>query len=819
MEREKPRKLNDSVYEFYGVEDYKLEVVAFHGLCFSTYKNAYITTWQDRDEGRCWLRDFIAKRSPEARVLSVSYDSCAQKSDEAGRMTFSNLGRILVKDLIHLAKVGQRGCPVVLIGYCLGGLVIEQLCIEAEKQYDQAPDGASKGRLDEFLTNVRAVLYLDTPHAGSTLGDYLREKHQCEGPVLEYLSKSSSSLSSLSREFDSLAFEKEWERFICWYGFVTTVWDSKTISTTGLEVVTESSCRRDAKHFFPIKADHSGNAISTAWNQLDGVWDKLQGTIETIRKRMELPPDVSSFCLVDGLKLPSTKSSEVVKQKPQEKEPIEVRESDELCVMYEPDDNSKVELELIFFPGTANDRAYKSTWMSKDGKDCWLQTWLPQAFPTARILAVSLLAVDEEEFDLELNCENLIDAITSYHQKASWRPLILVGHCKGGLIIKRLCNKIQEEVAKNPTNADQLQGFLRSVRGFAYYGTSHAGYDSEDSSTDFSSRAVGRLNSAFEQFISSYGCKELALVETHPTRMCSSKPVFVDESSASHGIQRNSFFPVAADHISICRPESPSSNSFLYLTHFIHTTMQEVQYRNLNVRRKKPRGLAILISMEEGRLGSDIDRRRFVDMADYIKFCPVAIVDRRAEELRKIIQEVLRDVDDEDECILCCVSAHGFISGGKQFIYYKKEVPVELLSAVLEPIIACPKLVGKPKVFVINASRVFEQEPVVRKPDQIMPETVVPKPDQIMPEAEDCLLIHSCCPGESVWRRQTGYEKGTLFIGEVTDLVKFLHQTTDVQDIFAEVKRRVPELATKLGRTQVPKIHSSLTKRLSWRPR
>ncbi|KAL3692083.1 hypothetical protein R1sor_005734 [Riccia sorocarpa] len=495
-------------------------------------------------------------------------------------------------------------------------------------------------------------------------------------------------------------------------------------------------------------------------------------------------------------------------------------ESDDLYVMYEPNKvNSKVELELIFFPGTASDGAYRSTWMSKDGKDCWLQTWLPKAFPTTRILAVSLLAADDEELDLELNCENLIAAITSYHQSAGRCPLILVGHCKGGLMIKKLCNKIKEKVAENTTDADQLQGFLRSVRGFAYYGTSHAGYDSEDSSSDISSRAVGRLNTAFEQFITSYGCKELALGETRPTQLCSSKPVIVDESSASHGIQRNSFFPVAADHISVCKPESPLSNSFLYLKHFIHTTMQEcssnpvivdessashgiqrnsffpvaadhisvckpesplsnsflylkhfihttmqeVHYRNLNVRRKKLRGRAIIISMEKKRPGSDIDRRRFVDMADYIKFCPVQILDRREQELRNIIQEKLRnEVDNEDECILCCVSAHGFISGGKQFIYDENEVPIEL-SAVLEPIIACPKLVGKPKVFVINACRVFQPEPPVRNPYHIMP------------EAEDCLLM--------------------------------------------TLERRVPELAATLLKRQVPEIHSTLSKRLSWRLR
>ncbi|KAL2608176.1 hypothetical protein R1flu_026749 [Riccia fluitans] len=148
MELREPQKLNDSVYEFYSHAEFELEVVAFNGLCFSAknLENAYTTTWQDEVGRRCWLRNFIPSKFPKARILSVSYDSCAQVSDEAGIMSFSNLGRILVQDLIHLAKVGQRGCPVVLVGYCVGGLVLQQLCTEAEKQFDQAPDGITARR-------------------------------------------------------------------------------------------------------------------------------------------------------------------------------------------------------------------------------------------------------------------------------------------------------------------------------------------------------------------------------------------------------------------------------------------------------------------------------------------------------------------------------------------------------------------------------------------------------------------------------------------------------------------------------------------------
>ncbi|KAL3691801.1 hypothetical protein R1sor_005452 [Riccia sorocarpa] len=751
-------KLNDSVYEFYRGEDYELEVVAFHGLCFDTYKNAYITTWLDKDERRCWLRDFIGKQHKKSRVLSVSYDSCAKKSSEGGKMPFSKLGRILVENVIHLAKVGKQGCPVVLIGYGLGGLVIQQLCVEAQEQIDEAPDPASKGLLEEFLKNVRAILYLDTPQAGSSLGDYLRKRHQCEGPVLEYLSESSASLSGLNRGFDLLIANRKWERFICWYSYATEVWNSIIKLTPGLEVVTELSARRDAEDFTTIKAGHSGKAVSTAWDDLVGVWNNLHEKV-----------------------------------------------SEQLYLMYEPNNdgsNSNVELELIFFPETADDHAYESTWKSKDGNDCWLQTWLPKEFPRARILAVSLPVMDGEDIELKLNCDNLINDITSYHQSESWCPLFLVGHGKGGIVIKKLCNEVEKEVVNRPA----LEPFLRSVRGVAYYGTSHTGSHSEYSSGGITPVDVGRLNSDFKWFITNRGCKELILGETRPTQQGSSTSVIVDEFSASHGIERNSFFPVAADHSSICKPDGPLSNSFLYLKHFIHTTMQEAEYRNLNVRRKKRRGLAIIISMEDGRVGSDIDRRRFEDMADYINFEWKAIVDGEAEDLERNVQALLEQVKEEDECLLCCVSAHGFIRGGELFIYDTHNEAINLRPVVLTPVTESPKLVGKPKVLVINACREFE-------------DSFVPKPEQIMPNADDCLLMYSCRLGEEGWRRTNGYEKGTLFVGEVTNQVKWLYRTTDVQDIFAEVKRRVWELAPEVGKEQLPMLHSSLSKRLSWRPR
>ncbi|KAG6552420.1 hypothetical protein Mapa_005981 [Marchantia paleacea] len=821
MKREEPVQLSDSVYEFHRPNgDFEVELVFFHGLCFSEYADAYETTWkvEDRFEGtKCWLRDVVPVTLPRARILAVSYDSCARVSDGAGRMSFSSLGKILVQDLIHLAKVGQRGCPVVLVGYCLGGLVIKQLCTEAERQLDHAPDGSSKGRLDQFLTNVRANVFLDTPHAGTDLAEHLKTKEKCDGPVLEYLDSSSASLGHLNSDFESLDNEREWERFSCWYFRKTLVWSSLKLSNSGLQVVEEESARRGQGKFFCVAADHSGKASSER-SQLEQPWNQLEEFVADVVSKTKLPQQAQD-------KIYKCPTSLRVKAGTKER-----RLNDSLHEIYLP--VAEVKMELIFFPGPLDKDGCKATWMTEDNKHCWLQTWLPEAFPEARILTVSYnsFSASLARFDPVLISEILIDDLI-LRRRHGWCPLILVGHCFGGLVIKELCNTVENAIGKNE-DSKCLQEFLGSVRGIAFYGTPHSGYKQseneastpslgageEKGSTNpseprlWSRKDVGRLNSGYMRFVLSLGWKELALGETHPTQQVtgSRKSVIVDEFSASNGIKRDSFFPIAADHFTLCKPKSPTSNCFQYLVHFIHTTMNEAQYANMNVRRKKRRGIALMIGMEKGRVGSDADRFRLEDMADYLHFDVIAVLDRKASEIPQVVETILaEDVNEADECIVCCVNAHGAVSDGIHFIYDNDGNGVELLSEILKPISDYYLLAGKPKVFVVNSCRGIRGETESTSSNS--------QEQNDLQGKEDCLLMYSSKLDTESWRRETGYSKGTLFISELAYHISLLYQTTDVQDIFKKVEEKVPEIAARMKVDQCPVIYSSLKKRLSWR--
>ncbi|OAE35636.1 hypothetical protein AXG93_645s1060 [Marchantia polymorpha subsp. ruderalis] len=134
-------------------------------------------------------------------------------------------------------------------------------------------------------------------------------------------------------------------------------------------------------------------------------------------------------------------------------------------------------MELLFFPGPQGKDGYKATWMTEDSEHCWLEDWLPEAFPEARIWTVSY---DLAEIDPELISENLITTLI-LSRSYGWCPMILVGHCVGGLVIKEFCSFVVNKIGKGE-NSKRLQEFLGSVRGIAFYGTPHSAYTQSETS-------------------------------------------------------------------------------------------------------------------------------------------------------------------------------------------------------------------------------------------------------------------------------------------------------------------------------------------------
>jgi hypothetical protein len=113
-------------------------------------------------------------------------------------------------------KLGQR-CGFVLIGHCVGGLIIKSLVEEAKKwEYNMAKnplDEQSKKRANKFLKNLKGIVFYAVPHAGSKLESYFQRcnsnwSNKIFGVKLarfmENLKPNQSRMENLSTTFDSI---------------------------------------------------------------------------------------------------------------------------------------------------------------------------------------------------------------------------------------------------------------------------------------------------------------------------------------------------------------------------------------------------------------------------------------------------------------------------------------------------------------------------------------------------------------------------------------------------------------------------------------
>jgi hypothetical protein len=148
------------------------------------------------------------------------------------------------------------------------------------------------------------------------------------------------------------------------------------------------------------------------------------------------------------------------------------------------------QVDVIFVHGLQlwnHKTAYETTWVSqvneegcKRMKVLWPREWLPSeqldGFKEARILSVSYNSLPYGLSDLTLQntAKALVREFVDVEKVGQRRPVILVGHSLGGLIIKMICN---EAIDKNLGNANMQQyvSFLSNIRGIFCYATPHKG--------------------------------------------------------------------------------------------------------------------------------------------------------------------------------------------------------------------------------------------------------------------------------------------------------------------------------------------------------
>ncbi|KAJ9578453.1 hypothetical protein L9F63_005323 [Diploptera punctata] len=235
------------------------------------------------------------------------------------------------------------------------------------------------------------------------------------------------------------------------------------------------------------------------------------------------------------------------------------------------------------------------------------------------------------------------------------------------------------------------------------------------------------------------------------------------------------------------------------------------------------RGYALLINHFEfnsklnlnNRNGSEVDLKRLQETLANLGFEIQVHQDKTVAGIKKIIKNVAQKTDHSDcDCLLVVVSTHGKAYGelyAKDNLYSVQEL--------WDPFIECPSLIGKPKIFFIQACRGKKLDSGL-----ILSNSINECVAYTSPSSPDFLIVYSSVEGYGSFRNTN---TGTWFIQSLCEKLETLTPDTDILTIMTRTIQRVASTCMtshfdKHGirfKTQVPHINCTLVKNIYFRPK
>ncbi|CAF9933215.1 MAG: hypothetical protein ALECFALPRED_005507 [Alectoria fallacina] len=129
----------------------EVDIIAITGLAGHAFGS-----WSTATQ-RMWLRDFLPRDIPQARILLYGYDSRIVNSQSRSILAdFSS--NFIVKFNAMRAQSLSENRPVIFIGHSLGCLMIKEVLIDLGSYFDH--------RRASIRPTVRSVIFFGAPHRG-----------------------------------------------------------------------------------------------------------------------------------------------------------------------------------------------------------------------------------------------------------------------------------------------------------------------------------------------------------------------------------------------------------------------------------------------------------------------------------------------------------------------------------------------------------------------------------------------------------------------------------------------------------------------------
>jgi len=217
------------------------------------------------------------------------------------------------------------------------------------------------------------------------------------------------------------------------------------------------------------------------------------------------------------------------------------------------------------------------------------------------------------------------------------------------------------------------------------------------------------------------------------------------------------------------------------------------------------------------RTGTDVDAAKLYSMCKKLGFQTELKSNQTCNNMLRKVREVANLDHTDMDCFLLVVLSHG-----DEGIVYGTDgvMALDILTSPFKGM-NCPSLVGKPKLFMVQACRGTNLDHGATLVADASP--VDPEPPRRIPQEADVLMCFSTVPGYYSWRNST---KGSWFVQSLCQVMERIGESEEIMRILTRTNHMVAyEFQSNASsehmneKKQIPCIMSMLTKDLYFRPK
>lgn len=249
----------------------------------------------------------------------------------------------------------------------------------------------------------------------------------------------------------------------------------------------------------------------------------------------------------------------------------------------------------------------------------------------------------------------------------------------------------------------------------------------------------------------------------------------------------------------------------------------------------KRRGLALIFNHERflwqlglaDRRGTNADRDNLTRRLSELGFEVKCFNNLKAGDLLLEIHEASTSCHVDADCFVCVFLSHG---EGNHIYAYDAKIEIQTLTGLFKGD-KCKGLVGKPKIFIIQACRGDKHDVPVLPLDEVdhpdWPDGGVTEVDAAsvytLPAGADFLMCYSVAEGYYSHRETVN---GSWYIQDLCEMLKKFGSSLEFTELLTLVNRKVSQRRvdfcvdkTAIGKKQIPCFASMLTKKLHFFPK